>query len=97
MGLIIEGNITHNYGWHMTFFSILPIVIIVTILIQYFVIIESKLPITSSGNNSLTPLPTTNVGIQKRISVQSNMMSNFDIKGTFILAVMIIHSYLLLH
>ncbi len=90
IGLIIGGNITHNFGWHMTFFSILPIVIIVTILIKYFVIIESKLPITNSGNKSITPLPTTNVGIQKRISVRLNMMSNFDIKGTFILAVMII-------
>jgi MFS family permease len=90
VGLIIGGNITHNFGWHMTFFSILPIVIIVTILIKYFVIIESKLPITNIGNNSITPLPTTNVGIQKRISVRLNMMSNFDFKGTFILAFMII-------
>jgi MFS family permease len=89
IGLIIGGNITHNFGWHMTFFSILPIVISITIIIKYFVIIESKLPITNRKSDPLTPLSNKAVGIQKRISVLSNMISNFDIKGTFILAVMI--------
>jgi MFS family permease len=51
LGLIIGGNITHNFGLHMTFFSILPIIIALTLIIKYFVVIESTLPIENKGNS----------------------------------------------
>jgi MFS family permease len=67
LGLIIGGNVTNNLGWHMTFFSILPIVIIVTFIIKYCVVIDSKLPIENNGNSLLNhPLHTTkNIDIKK--------------------------------
>jgi hypothetical protein len=76
----------------MTFFSIIQIIFIITLIIKYFVVIESKLPVEDKGNNLLNhPLSTTkNIDIQKRIfDVPANKMLNFDIKGTFILAVTI--------
>ena len=93
LGLIIGGNITHNFGWHMTFFSILPIVIIVTFIIKYFVVIKSNISIANRENSSLNHLSfnTKSIDIKKRILsfVANNELSNFDIKGTVILAVMI--------
>ena len=93
LGLIIGGNITHNLGWHMTFFSILPIVIIVTFIIKYFVVIKSNVSIANRENSSLNHLSfdTKSIDIKKRILsfLANNKLSNFDIKGTAILAVMI--------
>jgi MFS family permease len=93
LGLIIGGNITHNLGWHMTFFSILPIVIIVTFRIKYFVVIKSNVSIANRENSSLNHLTfdTKSIDIRKRILsfLANNKLSNFDIKGTAILAVMI--------
>jgi hypothetical protein len=75
-------------------FSILPVIIIVSIIIKHFVIIESTLPITNRENNSLThsSYTTKNIGIRKRIldAAANNNLLNFDVKGTIVLAVMII-------
>ena len=49
-------------------FSILPIVIIVTVIIKYFVVIESKLPVENKGKSLLNHLlyATKNIDIKKR-------------------------------
>jgi MFS family permease len=93
LGLIVGGNITHNFGWHMTFFSILPIIIGVTLIIKYFVVIKSNISIVNRENSPLnhSSLNTKSIDIKKRMFsfASNNELSNFDIKGTVILAVMI--------
>jgi hypothetical protein len=71
----------------MTFISILPFAVIVTIMIKCFVNIEHEAPIGNMARNSLSP-QTTNMHMQKR-DVHSNFGSDFDVKGTFVLSVAI--------
>ena len=87
LGLIVGGNITHIFGWRMTFISILPFAVIVTCIIKYFVNVKHGAPIGNRGRNSLLT-PMTNLHRQK-INVRSNFASDFDIKGTFVLSVAI--------
>jgi MFS family permease len=87
LGLIVGGNITHIFGWRMTFISILPFAVIVTIIIKCFVNIKHHTPIGNEGRNSLSP-PTTNKHMQKR-DVRSNCGLDFDVKGTFVLSLAI--------
>ncbi len=87
LGLIVGGNITHIFGWRMTFISILPFAVIVTIIIKYFVNIKHDTPIGNRVRNSLSP-PATNKHMQKR-DVHSNFASAFDVKGTLVLSVAI--------
>lgn len=87
LGLIVGGNITHIFGWRMTFVSILPFAVIVTIIIKYFVNIKHDAPIGNGGRNSLSS-PTTNIHRHKR-DVHSIFASGFDVKGTFALSVAI--------
>ncbi|HYO07283.1 MAG TPA: MFS transporter, partial [Phototrophicaceae bacterium] len=87
LGLIVGGNITHVFGWRMTFISIIPFAVIVTIIIKCFVNIEHDAPVGNMARNSLSP-QTTNIHMQKR-DVHSNFGSDFDVKGTFVLSVAI--------
>ncbi len=87
LGLIVGGNITHVFGWKMTFMSIFPFSVIVTIIIKYFVNIKHNIPGENKGSRSLLS-PTTNKHTQKRVAY-SNFASIFDVKGTIILSVAI--------
>lgn len=87
LGLIVGGNITHVFGWKMTFISIFPFSVIVTIIIKYFVNIKHNIPDENKGGKSLLS-PTTKKRTQKRVAY-SNFASIFDFKGTIILSVAI--------
>ena len=90
LGLMIGGNITHNFGWHMTFLSILPFTIIVTIVIKYFVRIQNKSPVVKEANKLELSNEITSLNSDQRHTKFSKVVSNFDIKGTIALAVTII-------
>ena len=90
LGLMIGGNITHNFGWHMTFLSILPFTIIVTIVIKYFVKIKDKSPVVKEANKWELSNAITNLNSNHRYTKSHKVVSNFDIKGTITLAVTII-------
>ncbi len=87
LGLIVGGNITHIFGWKMTFISIIPFAVIVTIVIKYFVNINHAMPDENEGEKPSLP-PTANKNMQKS-DVYPKFTSNFDIKGAIVLSVAI--------
>ena len=86
LGLMVGGNITHSFGWHMTFLSILPFAVVVTLVIKFFVNIPHRLPVASKEDKPLLNSKTAFTHNQKRFTL-FRMMPNFDIRGTFVLAV----------
>jgi len=53
LGLMVGGNIPHNFGWHMTFLSILPFAVILTVVIEFFVNMPQSLPVARKDNKPL--------------------------------------------
>jgi MFS family permease len=88
LGLMVGGNITHNFGWHMTFLSILPFAVILTVVIKFLVNIPQRLPVAGKDNKPL--LDTEEEALarnQKKRFALFDLMPNFDFRGTFVLAV----------
>jgi len=44
IGLLVGANIIQNYGWHATFFSILPVVVILAIVILRLIHVKEQKP-----------------------------------------------------
>jgi MFS family permease len=86
LGLMVGGNITHSFGWHMTFLSILPFAVVVTVVIKFFVNIPHRLPVASKEDKPLLNSKKAFTHNQKRFTL-FRRMPNFDIRGTFVLAV----------
>ncbi len=86
LGLMVGGNITHSLGWHMTFLSILPFAVVVTVVIKFFVNIPHRLPVASKEDKPLLNSKKAFTHNQKRFTL-FRRMPNFDIRGTFVLAV----------
>jgi MFS family permease len=86
LGLMVGGNITHNFGWHMTFLSILPFAVILTVVIKFFVNIPQSLPVARKDNKPLLNNEKTLAHNQKRLGL-FHLIPNFDVRGTFVLAV----------
>ena len=86
LGLMVGGNITHNYGWHMTFLSILPFAVILTVVIKFFVNIPKGLHVACKDNKPMLDTETALERNQKGFAL-FHIMPNFDVRGTFVLAV----------
>ena len=59
IGLLVGANIIQNYGWHATFFSILPVAIILLFIILRFInlrIPSAELKIKSENTHDASPL-----------------------------------------
>src|SRR3989442_6693389 len=81
VGLAVGGSIINNFGWHATFFSIVPVAIILWVVINRFIRdnkAESETP-TSFGQP-----PST-----KYSRKQPKRVSSIDLKGAIALAVTI--------
>jgi MFS family permease len=87
LGLMVGGNITHNFGWHMTFLSILPFAVILTVVIKFFVNIPHSLPVASKEDKPQLKTKTEIRHSQKKRFALNGMVPNFDTRGTFALAV----------
>jgi MFS family permease len=89
-GLMIGGNITHNFVWHMTLLSILPFTIGLTFRIRCFVKLHDKPPVVKEANNRELFNDITNPDSNQRYVKSYKIDSGFDIKGTVTLASTII-------
>jgi len=78
VGLLVGGSIIQNYGWHVTFFSVVPIAVALALIINKF--IHTKSPLTS--NMSQLERVGENTG--------STHSKSIDVKGTVALAATVI-------
>ncbi|HMH09491.1 MAG TPA: MFS transporter [Candidatus Nitrosopolaris rasttigaisensis] len=81
VGLAVGGSIINNFGWHATFFSIVPVAIILWVVINKF-IRDNKAE--SETSTSLGEPPST-----KYSRKQPKRVSSIDLKGAIALAVTI--------
>src|SRR5712692_2202115 len=81
VGLAVGGSIINNFGWHATFFSIVPVAIILWVVINRF-IRDNK--VESETSTSLGQPPST-----KYSRKQQKRVSSIDLKGAIALAVTI--------
>lgn len=81
VGLAVGGSIINNFGWHATFFSIVPVAIILWVVINRF-IRDNK--VESETSTSLRQPPSTTYSRK-----QPNRVSSIDLKGAAALAVTI--------
>src|SRR5438445_173725 len=81
VGLAVGGSIINNFGWHATFFSIVPVAIILWVVINRF-IRDNKAESETSIN--LGQPPST-----KYSRKQPKRVSSIDLKGAIALAVTI--------
>ena len=95
MGLMVGGNIMHNFGWHMTFLSILPFAVILTEVIKFFVNIPQSLPVARKDNKPLLNNEKALAHNQQRLGL-FHLIPNFDFRGTFVLSVTVT-SFILAH
>jgi MFS family permease len=87
LGLMVGGNITHNFGWHMTFLSVLPFAVILTVVIKFFVNMPQTMPAASKEDKQQLKTKTAITHNPKKGIAPFLMVPNFDIRGTFALAV----------
>ena len=81
VGLAVGGSIINNFGWHATFFSIVPVAIILWVVIKRF-IRDNK--VESETSTSLGQPPSTTYSRK-----QPKRVSSIDLKGAAALAVTI--------
>ena len=79
VGLAVGGSIINNFGWHATFFSIVPVAIILWVVINRF-IRDNK--VESETSTSLGQPPSTKYSRRQQVS-------SIDVKGAIALAVTI--------
>ena len=91
IGLSIGGLIIHEYGWRMTFFTIIPISILLLWMIRRYVHI-SETNIFASKNQSKTIDTHIEHNFPIDTSSQKNQRfySQLDIKGSILLAITIV-------
>ncbi len=87
LGLMVGGNITHNFGWHMTFLSVLPFAVILTVVIKFFVNMPQTMSAAIKKDKQQLKTKTAITRNQKKGIAAFLMVPNFDIRGTFALAV----------
>ena len=81
VGLAVGGSIINNFGWHATFFSILPVAIMLWVVIYRF-IRDNKAESETSTSLGQPPSMSLPGGSLKRVS-------SIDLKGAVTLAVTI--------
>ena len=80
VGLLAGATIIQNFGWHATFLTIVPFVILVTAMIAKFV---------KENNRELNQSSTTVVNAQEITSNKKSSSISIDIKGVVALSVTI--------
>jgi MFS family permease len=88
IGLSVGGVIVHEYGWRMTFFTIIPIAILLLWMIRSYVGVSE----TSKPDENKTVALIREPDTASRISLNENQRfySQIDIKGSVLLAITIV-------
>jgi MFS family permease len=90
IGLLVGANIIQNYGWHATFFSILPVAIILAFVVFRFIHVKAQpIPQTKPEIDlkGAFALATTVVSFLVGISyLEHGMESGFEFVGLFVVA-----------
>jgi MFS family permease len=81
VGLAVGGSLINNFGWHATFFSIVPVAIILWVVIKRFIRYNK---VESETSTSLGQPPSTTYSRK-----QPKRVSSIDLKGAAALAVTI--------
>lgn len=91
IGLLVGANIIQNYGWHATFFSILPVAIILAVIIFRFIHVNAKSRFETKPEIDLKgafALAVTVVSFLVGISyLEHGIESGFEFAGLFAVTV----------
>jgi MFS family permease len=95
IGLSVGGIIIQHFGWRMTFFTIIPISIILIIVIRKFVHLKNNdLHDVELNNLKSYSKPLENKKIETNMKKDAKLKIHIDIRGSILLAVTIV-SFLL--
>jgi MFS family permease len=91
IGLSVGGFIVQDYGWRATFFTIIPIAIVLLLIIRHFINVNQDEQKVDKQRKLDRLLYIANKGSQKNIDKSNNdkSASQIDIKGAILLAVAI--------
>src|SRR6185437_3802614 len=82
IGLSIGGIIIQNFGWRTTFFTIIPISIILILIIRKYIHL-------TNNDNNIIKKNTDVLKIKEQKILQNKVTNSIDIKGSVLLAVTI--------
>jgi len=96
IGLSVGGLIVHEYGWKMTFFTIIPIAILLLLMIRKYVrVSEISRPPPPNNNKTIgSEIEIDNITSDTKLKGNQRFYSQIDIKGSILLAITIV-SFLL--
>jgi MFS family permease len=83
IGLLVGGDIIQNYGWHATFFTIIPIAITLFAIIRRFINVDEE----SRPRQEVRSIQNIGIGAKTPTNIGSKSSGNqIDIKGAITLA-----------
>ena len=89
IGLSVGGIIIQNFGWEMTFFTIIPISIALLFIIRKFIHISDDYNYDIDNNKSNTDNALTRHKMDQNIKKEKKSTARIDIKGSVLLAITI--------
>ncbi len=90
IGLSIGGIIIQHFGWRMTFFTLVPISIVLLLIIRKFIHISDDYSYDINNNNNLNKdNKLTKTNKDQSIKQEKKSTTRIDIKGSILLAITI--------
>ncbi len=89
IGLLAGATIIQNLGWHLTFFVIAPLAIIVTVLISKFIHTKPSITLYSLSKELFNSLKNKIIQKEKKV-IRFKESNNIDVKGAITLSATII-------
>jgi MFS family permease len=91
IGLSIGGIIIQHFGWRMTFFTIIPISIILLFIIRKYIHIDDSYNFEIEHKKKLNPIDSklTKYSKEKKTKVEIKTKIQIDFKGSILLAITI--------
>lgn len=95
IGLSVGGLIVHEYGWKMTFFTIIPVAILLLWMIRKYVRVpETSKPLPDKKPSASDVIIDSNSTNDPKLKKNKRFYSQIDIKGSILLAITLV-SFLL--
>jgi MFS family permease len=88
VGLVLGASIIGNFGWRATFFSVIPISIILWFVIRQFIYDNKKIPKVAGSNSPKDMVVSANSDNKSKMGTndRDDWIRTIDIKGTITLA-----------
>ena len=86
IGLLVGGTIIENYGWQSTFFTIIPVAIILLVVIRRFINVDKESALYQDEGQSNQIIGTYRSTVTNNIRTESPAR-RIDIKGAITLAI----------